>query len=563
MANYFVLDNTFDPYSLDELLKPYLMYRDAYKEQEAAADKLEGDAATLASALSQTNDPDAYRVYSQYLERVKQAADDLATNGLSINSRRSITSLGRDYNNTIVPIQAAYNRRKELQDEQRKAMLANDSLMFQRDFNIVGPESSLDRFIEDPNYSYGKAVSGNAITARTSEMAGHLAKQLTDYGQGKPLDKYTNTFLQTHGYTPEQVLNAIQNPQDPTAQPVLYTIMQSAVNASGVPSWNDKAALSKAYDYAGMGLWSAVGQSSISTFENYGNRLAAQEAMQKRVKDYGNPPTSNFSGVPINPLNLYSQKERTQVSKNIKDYSKYFTQVNGKWTLTKEGLAEYNKRYEDPYLVHTVTTSDGKTKQSAQSQFRTFIDELSSSYKTDMSSAWEKYLNDNQQDRYDATRTTEYDYTYDPTQQDSMKQVVMTAARGADLQVVDYNPATKQFEPTGDTLSLDKFASTDYQVVASRMSSGGTQIMVQNKKTGVTSRYRMPAGINLSAEESRDNMFRAADQYRELFVNATTPQEQALAYQKYSEAIQSAYLYQSQIGLTTKTKPQEYNPYTW
>ena len=286
--------------------------------------------------------------------------------------------------------------------------------------------------------------------------------------------------------------------------------------------------------------------------------------MQKRVKDYqGAGNNTSINGIPINPLNIYSQKERTQVSKNIRDYSQYFQQVNGKWTLTKEGLAEYNKRYEDPYLVHTVTTSDGKVKASPQSQFKTFVDELTSEYKNDMGTAWGKYLEDNQQERYDATRSTEYDYVYDPAQQDSMKQVVMTAARGANLEAVDYDAASKTFKPTGETLSLDKFTSPDYQVVASRMSSGGTQIMVQNKKTGVTTRYRMPSGINTSAEASRDNMFRAADQYRELFASAETPQEQALAYQKYSEAIQSAYLYQSQIGLTAKTKPQEYNPYKW
>lgn len=563
MANYFVLDNTFDPYSFDELLKPYLMYRDAYKEQEAAADKLESDAATLASAISKTYDPNAYQTYNLYLDRVRQAADDLATNGLTLNSRRAITSLGRDYNSSIVPIQAAYNRRKELQDEQRKAMLANDSMMFQRDLNTIGEHSSLDRFIEDPNYSYGQAVSGNAITQRVSNMASALAKTLTDYGQGKPLDKYTNTFLKQHGLTPEEVLTAIENPDSPKANRAVVAMVNSAVEASGVPKWNDEGALAQAYTYARMGLYSGIGSSDVTSYANFGAQLAAKEAMQKRVKDYQGAGDTSINGIPINPLNIYSQKERTQVSKNIKDYSKYFQQVNGKWTLTKEGLAEYNKRYEDPYLVHTVTTSDGKTKVSPQSQFRTFVDELTSEYKNDMGTAWGKYLEDNQQERYDATRSTEYDYVYDPAQQDSMKQVVMTAARGANLEAVDYDAASKTFKPTGETLSLDKFTSPDYQVVASRMSSGGTQIMVQNKKTGVTTRYRMPSGINTSAEASRDNMFRAADQYRELFASAETPQEQALAYQKYSEAIQSAYLYQSQIGLTAKTKPQEYNPYTW
>lgn len=559
---YLTVNSKFTPYTFDELLKPFAIYDTAYKEQEAAMGKLENDAAVLSSALSQTNDPIAYKTYSDYIARIQAAADDLAANGLSQSTRHTIRRLGTEYNSSIVPIQVAYNRRKALQDEQRKALLSNDSLIFQRNLNTVGPDSSLDKFIEDPNYDYGNVVSGNNITARTSQMAGHLAKELSSFGQGKPIDKYTNTFLQTHGFSKDQVLRAVQDPTAPDAEPVLKAIVESAIDATGIASWKDPVALKTAYDYATMGLWSAIGQTNVSTFDNYGAKLAAQQAARART---GSPSgfSTSINGVPINPLNIYSQKERTQIGRNIKDYSKYFQQVDGKWTLTKEGLAEYNKTYEDPYLVHTVTTSDGKTKISSQSQFKTFIDELTSEYKNDMGTAWGKYLEDNQQDRYDATRSTEYDYVYDPTQQDSMKQVVMTAARGTNLEAVDYDAASKTFKPTGETLSLDKFTSPDYQVVASRMSSGGTQIMVQNKKTGVTTRYRMPSGINISAEASRDNMFRAADQYRELFASAETPQEQALAYQKYSEAIQSAYLYQSQIGLTTKTKPQEYNPYIW
>ena len=38
MANYFVIDNTFRPYSFDELVKPYQMYGEAYKQQEALLD---------------------------------------------------------------------------------------------------------------------------------------------------------------------------------------------------------------------------------------------------------------------------------------------------------------------------------------------------------------------------------------------------------------------------------------------------------------------------------------------------------------------------------------------
>lgn len=576
MANYFVLDNTFDPYSFDELVKPYLMYRDAYKEQEAAANKLESDAATLASAISQTNDPNAYQTYNLYLDRVRQAADDLATNGLTLNSRRAITSLGRDYNNSIVPIQAAYNRRKELQDEQRKAMLANDSMMFQRDFNVVGPESSIDRFIEDPNYSYGKAVSGNAITARTSEMASHLAKELTDYGQGKPLDKYTNTFLQAHGFTKEQVLNAIQNPQDPTAEPVLNAIARSAVDASGVPTWNDEAALKRAYDYAGMGLWSAIGQSNVSTFENYGNRLAAQEAMQKRVKAYNPTPTSGITGVPFNPLNIYNQKERTKVMDNISRYSKYFTEVNGKYQLSEEGKKAYEgwKTSTSGVGEQTKKAYNIPNEMKVTGEFRTFMDSISKKGES-LGQAWSRYLSENQNDRYDATLSTEYDYNYssDAADQRNLKTNIITAAGNLPLKELDWDPKANEFKPTGRTLDLNDFNSDEYSVVSSRSGAhinpndpedikAQTQIIVM-KKDGTTARYEMPTGINQSAEASRDEMLRRAEGAKALANNPNISAVEALdAYNTYLQSIQQAYQYQSQIGLINETKPQQFEPYS-
>ena len=560
MANYFVVNSKFKPYSFDEMLKPYALYGQAYKEQEDALSQLESNAAALESALSETNDPVAYNTYKNYLNNVRSAADDIATNGINSESRRRAKSLLSEYNSNVVPIQAAYNRRKELQDEQRKALLSNPTLYYQRNFNEIGPESSIDRFVENPNYDYGNFFSGALLEKQVADAADVLAKELTAYGKGKPLDKYTNTFIQQHGFTRDQVLNAIHNPDSPESSPVLNALVNSVIESSGVSGWNDENALNAANSYARRGLYHAVGQTNISTFDNYGAKLAAQEAMHRRVNS--NP--FSVSGVSINPLNLFSQKERTKASDNISKYKDYFNVVNGKYQLTEKGKRAYEgwkaptsgvgEQYKKAYNI--------PDKLDMTSEFRTFIDNIQNEGESP-EQAWSRYLSEHESDIYDARRSTEYDYTYDPTQQDSMKQVIMTAARGVNLEEVDYDSASNTFKPTGKTLSLDKFTSPDYQVVASRMSSAGTQMMIQNKKTGETTRYRMPMGINVSAETSRDNAFKAADQYRELFASAETPQEQALAYQKYLEAIQSAYLYQSQIGLTSKTKPQEYNPYMW
>ena len=576
MANYFVIDNTFRPYSFDELMKPYQMYAQEYDKQEAAMAKLESDAAVLASALSEKHDPIAYQTYQNYMNSVKAAAEDIAMHGLSPRARSAATALSADYNSNIVPIQAAYNRRKELQDEQRKAMLADDSRMFQRDFNTVSDASSIDRFIEDPNYSYGATVSGKSITERSATMASHLAKELTDYGPGKPLDKYTNTFLQQHGFTRDQVLKAIQNPDSPESSPVLTAILKSAVDSSGVESWNDESALSRAYDYAGMGLWSAIGQNTVSTFENYGNRLAAQEAKEKRVKAYNPNPTSTVSGIPINPRNLISAKERNEISDNISKYSKYFTELpDGSMVLNTEGRKAYDRvaPSANEMTMYTGGTGAFTEKNAPGNEFKKFIDSLTEvrpgtgviKFEAAAGTAFKNYLAEHEENRYDARATTEYDFTYNNEgQQKSIKQKVMTAAEGNDLVPVTYNTSTKSFEQdtSKGTLPMSTFADSRYVIVSSRMSFAGTQIMVLDTKTGDLTRYEQPS-IHRNAEAARDAAMRSAEATREAIVSGRwddDPEQLAEANRRYSEYLQSAYWYQAQLGTDYTTEDVKVTP---
>lgn len=106
MANYFVIDNTFRPYSFDELIKPYQMYGEAYKQQEALLDAAR-EKEFSADMLDAEQDRAAYDMYNAAANRLKAATDELATKGLSSKLRGDIRATARDYKRTMDSLNAA------------------------------------------------------------------------------------------------------------------------------------------------------------------------------------------------------------------------------------------------------------------------------------------------------------------------------------------------------------------------------------------------------------------------------------------------------------------------
>lgn len=579
----------FRPFSYQEMLAPVLMATQAHQAVEEAYSELDSQANAIGSLANETNDPVTYQRYKAYEESLRQQADALAKNGLTPGSRQSLLDLKGRYAKDITPIQNAITRRRELADEQRKALLQNPTLMFQRDMNSMSYDSSLDRFLENPDYDYGERYSGALLTQQVSQAASNLAKELTNYGNGKRLDAYTKTFLQQHGFTRDQVLDAISNPNRAQSQPVLNAIVEQVMGSSGMSNWADQPTMDKAYNYARQGLWSAIGQTNISTYEDYGARLAAQEAMQKRVKDYENSQR-RVQNLAINPLNIYSSRELSKEEKkynaNVENYSRYFTtDSQGRTIMTKEGRTAYNSKKYIPGMTSPTTGISVTPGQYVDSDFKKFIDEYggkgaisSSGYGptqgANVGKLWENYISNSpaaRTARYDATKFTEFDYAIDSTQQGDMKNSIMTASRGTTLKEVDFDGKTKQFKNTGDELKMEDLNSDKYHVVATRFSPYGNTVMIRTSD-GSVKRYRMPSGINSTNETNRDRSMQNALQWQSVVttgkytdssgkVRQATAEEIRQAQDNYAAALQEAYLYHSQLGVLNKTSEQTFNPY--
>ena len=142
MPNFAYTNQTnFRPFSYQEMLAPVLMATQAHQAVEEAYSELDSQANAIGSLANEANDPVTYQRYKAYESALRTQADALAKNGLTPGTRQSLLDLKGRYAKDIIPIQNAITRRRELADEQRKALLQNPTLMFQRDMNSMSYES--------------------------------------------------------------------------------------------------------------------------------------------------------------------------------------------------------------------------------------------------------------------------------------------------------------------------------------------------------------------------------------------------------------------------------------
>ena len=341
----FVIDSSFQPFSMQELLVPFTAYKSAYEQTEAAYDSLQTKANIWEGMASEQNDPETYNQYKKYADDLRAQAEDLAQNGLNMRNRRSLMDLKRRYSSEITPIEQAYAARKAQIDEQRKALLQNPTLLLSRRADLT----SLDKYLKNPQLGY-ESYSGALLAQQVGQAASALAKSLTDYSKGKPLDGYTKTWLQQHGYSPAEVMQAITNPDSSNSSRVLNGIVDNVIASSSLSQWADDSTIKQARGIASMGLWNAVGNTQMGTYTDEAAKLAAQTRANKELAKYqaglttGSPtgfdPEFDTRNVRT-PRDIEDDAYNKQMLEKYKDY--FEQSPTGLWKLTEEGQKEFNR----------------------------------------------------------------------------------------------------------------------------------------------------------------------------------------------------------------------------
>lgn len=594
MANYsLVVGSKFSPFTYQEMLAPVLMATQAHQDLENQYGELATKANIWDEMANAQTDPYAYKMYKNYANDLADQAEQLAQNGLNASSRKSLLNMKARYSKEITPIEQAYASRQKQAEQQQQALLQDPTLMLSRRASTT----SLDDYIRNPQLAY-ESYSGKLLTAQTAQAASALAKEMQNNPRkwrGILGDSYYETVMQK-GFSSDAVLKAIAN--NPEAAPQLTKIVEDTIGSSGIKNWADEDTSNRAYDYARQGLWSAVGETQYQTLENWRAKLAAEEESKKRVAAYEKSLTTNqnqgnINSLAINPLNIYSNRELTEEEKKFKEnyqrYAKYFYRdARGQMRLNQAGWKEYNRNAtikatsagsgSGTARLMNVETQMQNGSKFTPTGFRQFMNSIGGTkikgfQPGNFGNLWVAYNKNGfaRTAKYDASKVTEYDYTIASSQQEGMKDAIMTAGRGSTLKEVDYDNKSKSFKITGRELSMEDLKGDKYKVTATRFSPYGSTVMIQDDKGNVR-RYKLPSGINSENESNRDRAMQAAVKWRDVVNNGTytdakgkvhraTPDEITYAQQQYSQALQEAYLYHSQLGVSNKTKEQEYHPY--
>ena len=312
-GNYgLVIDSKFKARSFDDLIKPLAMYTQEYNALEQGINELDTKASIWENMANEQTDEKAYSMYKNYADDLRSAADQLASQGLSKMSRPALMALKSRYSKEIVPIEQAYTARQKQAEQQQQALLQDPTLLLSR----RAATTSLDDYIENPQLAY-ESYSGKLLTAQAATAAQALAKQMRDNPR-KWRDilhgAYYETLMQK-GFTSQDVLEAIQ--RSPQAKQELLKIMDDVVGSSKIATWNDKEALRRAYEYAGQGLWSGVGETQYQMVQNPDHLNPLQRAQLSQIRQQQQATQRALKMNDPNLTDFYSQSEVATKNKEV------------------------------------------------------------------------------------------------------------------------------------------------------------------------------------------------------------------------------------------------------
>ena len=600
MANYsLTVNSTFNPYSLQELLPIYQANAQAQYQAEEAFSQLQMKADQWERLANNAQDADVYNTYKAYSNQLKAAADDILNNGINTASRRNLMNMRAQYASNIIPIEEAYNKRQQQAQVLWQARLQDPTLIAQDP-----SELGLSYYMKNPTYT-PQSYSGKLLTAQSAQAAQNLAKTLSSYGKGEPIDSYTNTFIQKHGLTRNDIQKYL-NGETTATNKVLGAIYQQVYDSSQIGNWANENQRKQAANFIKQGMWSAIGQDTVQAMENFEARENYKFNQQLALMQAQQQQQAQLSA--INEVPIYTPEEQNEVDKMREKYKKYFYTKNGRTYLRQIGREEYEKQtttnepvkydsktgkwyYVRSSMVHsgiqgevpgnkqyvakgTKIEYEGNTPvvkvKTGQSQFRSFLDSLGAQkylgkgnnwQPGNVGNLWSKYISTGV--KGDAKQFMEYNYALNNEQQNTYTK--MLGEIGGLYEAKFDKKSGKWVE--GDKIDLEDFRNADnkWNVTSARYGSSGRTYLATNKE-GKQLRLISRNYINPNVEENIDRLMirnnKISNALRSGYMDGKKMTEADRAYyeQELRNNVQQAQWFQSQVGIQNTTSAQTYNP---
>lgn len=319
MANYsLVINSQFHPISYQEMIDPVVRTQQAQDALEDRYSELQANANIWNGYVDEQRDKRAYAQLHNYSSQLRQASDALYKSGMNASSKRTLMNLLGRYSSEIKPIENAYKARAEEIKEQRAGELSG--VMYETDANT----KSLDDYLANPEGRSKQASYKESYTRIASAMK-NLKNQLSGYGLGKPVDHYTNTFLKSHGITPQNAAAAIgavrdvlSGKQNDWGNNILTDLFKGEMDAQGVSGWADKNKQMQFFNKIAPAVYEGIGAQDVTPMTNQAAMQAAENArLRYRLNHQGGGNNSekyvlpDGSVIPIGtPRGIYTSRDK-------------------------------------------------------------------------------------------------------------------------------------------------------------------------------------------------------------------------------------------------------------
>lgn len=168
---YITTGSQFTPYTFDELLKPFLLYKEELDKQTKDFEDYNTNAEAIGAFLDSNLDSDIYSTYTNYMDALNSAATDLSKQGLTPESKEKLNALKRSFNKDMLPIKAGIEARDKARQQWNELSAKDRTLMTSFNPNTASVSAFMNgKTPESIN------VSGNDLMQRAYNIAQVVSK---------------------------------------------------------------------------------------------------------------------------------------------------------------------------------------------------------------------------------------------------------------------------------------------------------------------------------------------------------------------------------------------------
>ena len=321
------ITSKFRPFSFDELLKPMLIYKEAYDKAEEDYNSLAAQTEQWRDIANQTKSPEAYAMFNKYATDLQTATENFSK-GMTLQNKGQLLAMKRRYASDILPIAKASEAMKEANEFRMK--MGPDAIF------EVGEYDSLDKFLHGKTAN-NKYLSRDALTKRTAAMTeAAMASAMKDPEFQKTLGNQYWMLTQHTGGSYEDLKVAIAN--NAQAQNRFAEIKAQVMKDAGYDRY-DTMGKQAIEDAINTGLYAGLDKPARSFQANqaYLNPLQAEQLSQAKTE--------------------FNWKKQDREPLSIGD-NKYLDPVTG-LTFTKDENG--NRTYDLTYKKDPNASSKGKS----------------------------------------------------------------------------------------------------------------------------------------------------------------------------------------------------------